>query len=179
MAFEQRVPGIAEDVFPDETPAALVERLAHEKAQHIARALGAETRRVVLGADTVVVLDREILGKPRDPADAAAMLGRLVGRDHRVVTGVALVDTAGATARVFSVESAVSMRPASASEIRDYVAGGEPLDKAGAYAYQGEGRRFVRSVGGSETNVIGLPMAETLDALSQLGLAPPAGEASS
>jgi septum formation protein len=125
---------------------------------------------VVLGSDTVVVLDGDILGKPHDAAHALALLRRLAGRTHRVLTGVAVV--AGARQRRLHVESRVTMRAASDDALRAYVATGEPLDKAGAYAVQGEGRRLVERVEGSETNVIGLPLEETLALLAELGVCP-------
>jgi septum formation protein len=120
-----------------------------------------------------------VLGKPEDPEHAARLLGRLVGRRHRVITGVALVDSKELVTTGLAVTSVVSMVPATAEEIHAYVATGESLDKAGAYALQGEGRRFVAGVEGSESNVIGLPLAETLELLADVaglrpGAAPPA-----
>jgi septum formation protein len=173
VAFEVTPADLPEHALAGEAPRALAERLAAEKALHVARALGAESGRLVLGADTVVVLDGEALGKPDDAAHALRLLSRLVGRVHRVVTGVALVTIGDAAPRILSVESEVHMRPASLDEIRVYVATGEPLDKAGAYAAQGQGRRFIERIVGSETNVIGLPMEETLALLRAAGLVPP------
>ena len=153
---------------PGEAPDALAPRLATEKARAVAERVGPD--RLVLGADTIVVVDDDVLGKPRDPDDACHLLGRLVGRAHRVMTGVALVPSdAGAEPRVLCVESQVTMRDAAPEEIRAYVATGEPLDKAGGYGLQGEGRRFVTAVEGSETNVIGLPVDETLALLRAAG----------
>ena len=105
------------------------------------------------------------------------MLGRMLGQTHRVLTGVAVIDTG--TGREFSqvVTSEVTMRPGSPEEIRSYVAGGEPMDKAGAYALQGDGRRFVSRVVGSESNVIGLPMDETRALLEEAADSPPEGGA--
>ena len=170
LAFEVVPADIDEVALPGEEPAALAERLAREKAQAVAARVGAPPRRLVLGADTIVVVDGDVLGKPRDADDAVRLLGRLVGRAHVVLTGVALVasDRVDAVAtRV--VASRVSMRGASDDEIRRYVATGEPLDKAGAYAAQGEGRRFIESIDGSESNVIGLPLDETLALLRAEG----------
>jgi septum formation protein len=121
----------------------------------------------------VVTLAGEILGKPRDPEHALAMLRRLAGRTHSVWTGVAVTATGGRVLAVQSVESRVTLRPALETELRAYVAGGEPLDKAGAYALQGEGRKLVSRVEGSESNVIGLPLEETLALLAAAGLEPP------
>lgn len=170
--FETRAAEISERALPGESPWELVERLARAKAGFVARDLASEPRRVVLGSDTVVVLGEEVLGKPRDPDHALAMLGRLVGRTHEVMTGVAVVETGSNETRVLSVSSRVHMRPADESELRQYVASGEPLDKAGAYALQGEGRRFVDRVEGSESNVIGLPLEETVALLRTFGVEP-------
>lgn len=159
VAFSVRVPDLDERPLPGERPGAHVRRLAHGKALAVARGLapgcGAQW---VLGADTVVVLDGAILGKPRDAAQAARMLAGLSGRTHEVLTGVALVPVAGGRARTAVVRSRVAMKPFDEATIRRYVAGGEPLDKAGAYAVQGRGRRLVARVSGSLTNVIGLPL---------------------
>jgi septum formation protein len=173
LAFEVVPADIDESARPGESPEALAERLAREKALAVARRVGPAPPRLALAADTLVVLEGDVLGKPRDAADAEALLGRLVGRTHRVLTGVAVAPSAAPTAlRSRVVESRVRMRPASAAEIRRYVATGEPLDKAGAYGLQGEGRRFVAEVEGSESNVIGLPLDETLALLREAGLAP-------
>jgi septum formation protein len=159
VPFSVSTPAVDERPLPAELPAAHVRRLALAKARAVARALPATGgARWVLGADTVVVLDGKILGKPRDAGHAGRMLARLAGRTHAVLTGVALVPAAGGRARTAVVRSRVTMRPFDAETIRRYVAGGEPLDKAGAYAVQGKGRRLVSEVSGSLTNVIGLPM---------------------
>ena len=173
LRFEVLPADVDEELRAGEPPRALVERLAAEKAAAVQRRLPKEPRRLVLGSDTVVVLDGEILGKPRDAEDAVAMLRRLAGRTHSVWTGVAVLATDAATPSVRSLESRVTLRPAAEAELRAYVAGGEPLDKAGAYALQGEGRRFVTRVEGSESNVIGLPLEETLGLLAAAGLVPP------
>jgi len=116
----------------------------------------------VLGADTIVVIGNRVLGKPTDRENAVELLSQLVGRRHAVITGVAVVDSETLVCREIAVESWVVMRQADHQELVDYAAGGEPLDKAGGYAVQGEGRRFVERVEGSESNVIGLPLEETL-----------------
>lgn len=170
LAFEVLAADIDESALPGEAPRALAERLARQKASAVALRLGTAPRRFVLGADTIVVVDGDVLGKPVDPEDAVRLLSRLVGRVHDVVTGVALVASdAPERADTRVVASRVSMRRASEAEIRRYVATGEPLDKAGAYAAQGDGRRFIESIQGSETNVIGLPMDETLALLRAMG----------
>ncbi|MDG2334078.1 MAG: Maf family protein [Myxococcota bacterium] len=179
LEFEIHIPDIDETALPQEAPEALVTRLAEGKALAVARHLPKGQRRWVLGSDTVVVLDAEIIGKPTDENDAIAMLERLTNRTHRVVTGVAVVDAQDGGVLSQAVTSEVVMRPAQREEIRAYVATGESLDKAGAYALQGGGRRFVTRVEGSESNVIGLPMDETraLLARAAAGSAPGKTEA--
>jgi septum formation protein len=170
VAFAVMPADVDEAPRPGEPPGELVVRLAREKAEAVAAKVGAGARRLVLGSDTIVVIGEAVLGKPRDPEHAVALLGEILGRRHTVFTGVALVDTASGEARTCCVASDVEMRAASEAEVRAYVAGGEPLDKAGAYALQGEGRKFVVRVIGSETNVIGLPLDETLALLRDAGL---------
>jgi len=143
---------IDESVLPGETAGAHVLRLARAKAQ-AARREG----EVVLGADTVVVAAGRILGKPRDRRDAARMLRLLSGRSHRVLTGLCLLD--GRRARSQLVETRVWFRRLSRAEIDQYVAGGEPLDKAGAYAIQGLACKFVERIEGCYFNVVGLPVS--------------------
>jgi septum formation protein len=157
---------------PGETPAQLAHRLASEKAGAVARGLGPQPRRWVLGADTIVVIDGEVLGKPDDAGHALELLRRLAGRRHRVVTGVALVASDTLEERHAVVESFVRMRAAGDGELRAYVATGESLDKAGAYAAQGVGRRLIEKIEGSKSNVIGLPIEETLAMLRAAGIAP-------
>lgn len=123
---------------------------------------------VVLGSDTMVVLDGQALGKPRDAEEAFAMLKRLSGREHSVLTGVALAGVGKLES--FVVETKVRFRELSEREIRDYIAGGEPLDKAGAYGIQGQAQAFVASYTGSLTNVIGLPMGEVEERLKAWGI---------
>jgi len=143
---------VDEEVHPGESGEAAASRLAAEKANVVARRTGDW----VLAADTLVLLDGEILGKPRDDAEAARMLERLSGREHRVVTAVRLRrgDDPGRELVEFSE---VRISPLSPEEIRWYVATGEPRDKAGAYAVQGLGARFIEAVHGSYSNVMGLP----------------------
>lgn len=167
---EVRPARIDEELRPGEDAAALVERLAGEKALAIAGLLAPSPPRWVLGADTVVVRDGAVLGKPVDRREAVAMLTSLVGREHTVLTGVVVVSAVTSARRSAVVESRVEMRAAARDEIEAYVATGEPMDKAGAYALQGEaGRRFVSQVKGSPSNVIGLPLDETLALLHAMG----------
>ena len=162
VGFEVQAPDVPEERLPGEAPESFARRVALAKAEAVARRVGHEPRRVVIGADTIVVLDDEVLGKPRDAREARSHLRRLAGRRHRVLTAVAVVDSGTLEVRAALVESGVAMREATDEEIAAYVASGEPLDKAGAYAAQGEGRRFVARIDGSETNVIGLPLEESL-----------------
>jgi septum formation protein len=154
-----------------ESPADLVARLARTKAHTISDHWTFEPGDVVIGADTVVAIDDDVLGKPADDADAAAMLGRLSGRTHLVMTGVTLV--ADTHERTFVETTTVRFAPLSTVEIDAYVATGEPRDKAGAYGIQGGAGRFVLEVHGSYQNIVGLPLAQlsaTLAALEQAEL---------
>jgi septum formation protein len=155
-AFVVRPAHIPEDSLPDEDPIAYVVRLAREKAEAVFREL-ADATAVVLGADTTVTLDGQILGKPVDDADAARMLRMLSGRTHRVITGVALATESGT--QVAAEVTAVRFLTLSDEEIRGYVATGEPLDKAGAYAIQGRAARWIPRIEGCYFNVVGLPLA--------------------
>lgn len=154
----------------DETPGAgelaepYVRRLAREKAS--ARVQSGE---LILAADTIVVLDGELLGKPRDQADARRMLGSLAGRGHAVLTGVALLEATTDRLVDAVVSTEVRIRPMSEEEIAWYVATGEPLDKAGSYAIQGLGALLVDSVAGNYTNVVGLPLPEVDRLFRRLG----------
>ncbi len=156
---------LAENILPGETAEAAARRLAAEKA---AIAAAREPGHWVLAADTLVFLDGLILGKPRDDREAAAMLGRLAGRDHHVVTAVHLRrgDAPGAG---LAEHSRVRFAPMSEPEIRWYVATGEPRDKAGAYGIQGHGARFIEGIEGSFTNVMGLPARGVYELLRNAG----------
>ena len=150
-------------------PGPLAEAVAH-LALDKARAVAARLREgIVLGADTVVTIDGEALGKPADPAHARAMLRRLRGREHEVITGVAVVDAGSGRAERTAVTSRVRMAAYADADIDAYVATGEPLDKAGAYAIQGAGGALVAGYDGSYSNVVGLPLAETRVLLKSAG----------
>lgn len=127
---------------------------------------------VVLAADTLVALDREIIGKPADLAEARRILARLSGREHAVATGVFLAHLASGRMATFSVLSRVFFRRWDAAQIKSYLAQIDPLDKAGAYAAQGRGRAIVRRIVGSRTNVIGLPLEKVRPALARFGVRP-------
>lgn len=149
-----------------EAPAAYVERLARAKAH--AAAAQREPDTVVLGADTVVVVDDEVLGKPRDAADATRMLRLLSGRAHEVLTGVAVIGPGGTVSRV--ERTTVWFAPLSERDIAWYVASGEPMDKAGAYAIQALASRFIPRIEGSYTTVVGLPVTTVVELLEKAGL---------
>ena len=154
IPFEVQPANIPEDLLPGEDARACAERLAREKACAIA------TKRPdhsVLGADTVVVIDGQILGKPANAADAARMLRMLSGHTHQVITGVCLV--ASGRCSVASETTSVTMSEIAENDIADYVASGEPMDKAGAYAIQGVASRWIPRIEGDYGNVVGLPIA--------------------
>jgi septum formation protein len=167
LPFDVLAADVDEAPLPHEEAAPYVERLARSKAAAVAALCPGS---LVLGADTAVVLDRQILGKPKTAEHAEAMLASLSGRSHDVLTGVALAGTASLS-RV--VTTRVHFRTLSTAEIRWYVATGEPMDKAGAYAVQGTGGFCIQAIEGSPSNVIGLPLVETLELLSQAGAAFP------
>lgn len=156
---------IDETPTPQEEAEAYVTRLAREKAL-----VGAGLSLLpTLGSDTAVVLDGEILGKPEGPGHAAAMLRSLAGREHRVLTAVAVTGPAGLLERC--VATRVTMRKLSDAEIVAYWATGEPVDKAGGYAIQGRAAVFIERIAGSHSAVVGLPLYETAELLRQQGVA--------
>ncbi|WLH13601.1 Maf family protein [Pseudomonas hefeiensis] len=159
---------IDETPLDDETPSAYVERLARGKAEAGRRALATGVDGCVLGADTAVVLDGRILGKPLDQADAMAMLLSLSGRDHEVLTAIAVLDGQRCESRV--VRSRVSFRAITEQQALAYWNSGEPRDKAGGYGIQGLGAVFVAGLEGSYSAVVGLPLCETSELLSHFGI---------
>jgi septum formation protein len=163
IEFEVQPADVDESVRDAEAPADYVRRLAHTKADAVAARVAG---RVVLAADTAVVVDGQILGKPADDADAARMLRLLSGRTHEVLTGVCV--TAGSLSLVEVACTRVEFAPLSAEDIAWYVSTGEPMDKAGAYGVQGLASRFVTAVHGSYSNVVGLPVALVSDMLKQI-----------
>jgi septum formation protein len=159
-----RPSGIVEWPYAGGDPAEYAEALARAKADSV-------DGDPVVGADTIVVVEGEVLGKPSSPEDAALMLRRLSGRTHEVVTGVALRDRRGV--RSGHERALVSFRALRPAEVRAYVASGEPLDKAGAYGLQGAAAEFVTRVEGNPQTVVGLP----IELLERLLAGPPDGEA--
>jgi septum formation protein len=156
FTFDVHPAHIPEDPRPGEDPIVYVTRLAREKARTVFGELK-DPAATVLGADTTVTLDNHILGKPEDAADAARMLRLLSGRTHRVITGVAVVTTD--SAEVAAEVTGVRFLELSDEEIAAYVATGEPMDKAGAYAIQGRAARWIPRVEGCYFNVVGLPLS--------------------
>lgn len=167
ISFQVMEPKVEEELGRGETPRAFVERIAREKATEVAqRAPGAW----VLGADTIVVLGEEVLGKPRDEEEAASMLRRLSGRVHKVLTAFSLLNLAEGRSFQGVEETKVKFIPLQEADIRWYVSTGEPLGKAGAYAIQGAGGAFIEWIKGSYTNVVGLPVAQILGPLREIGI---------
>jgi septum formation protein len=165
VAFEVHPAHIPENPLSDESAQDCAERLALAKAMAIAQKRPSD---VVLGADTVVVVEGRLFGKPYDGDDAARMLRLLSGREHRVITGVCLV--VGGQAAVGSETTCVTMAKLSEQEIADYIATGEPMDKAGAYAIQGIASRWIPRIEGDYSNVVGLPVALVWRMLREKGL---------
>lgn len=157
----------AEDGLPGEDPTEYALRVAEAKAREVAQK---HVGNLVLGADTIVVVNGEILGKPRDHSDGQRMLRLLSGRVHAVMTAFVLIDGDGRTATRQVVTTTVTFRSLADTQIQEYLATGEPFDKAGAYAVQGIGAALVERVEGSYTNVVGLPVDEVLAALRAAGM---------
>ena len=167
LPFSVLSSAVDESPNPGETPAALVQRLANAKADLVtARAVGPA---IVVGADTVVVLDDKILGKPRSSDEARHMLQQLSGRTHSVLTGVAMVRLPDGERRQFTESTLVHFRPVTQEEIASYLATEEPHDKAGAYAIQGQAGRYIPRIEGCYFNVVGLPLSRVLTELQSLG----------
>jgi nucleoside triphosphate pyrophosphatase len=165
IPFQVHAANINEDQMPDEPPINYALRLAREKAQAVAAQY---PQSYVLGADTIVVLNGEVLGKPKDHADAARMLRLLSGRSHEVTTAVSLISpilvspfkvAQGTLAQTRASTTEVYFREIAEPEIQQYVAGGEPMDKAGAYAIQGGASRWTDRIEGEFSNVVGLPLS--------------------
>ena len=167
LPFSVLSSAVDESPYPGETPAALVQRLANAKADLVtARAIGPA---IILAADTVVVLDDKILGKPSSIEDARHMLQQLSGRTHSVLTGVALVRLPDGERRQFMESTLVHFRPITDEELSSYLATEEPYDKAGAYAIQGQAGRYIPRIEGCYFNVVGLPLSRVLTELKGLG----------
>ena len=167
IAFTVLSSAVDETPYSNESPVDLVQRLADAKADLVAaRAIGPA---IVIAADTVVVLDGHILGKPRSSDDAHNMLTKLSGRTHSVITGVAIVRLPDAERRHFVESTLVHFAPLSSEEISRYLATAEPHDKAGAYGIQGRAGRYIPRIEGCYFNVVGLPLSRLLASLHELG----------
>jgi septum formation protein len=171
IPFEVHAANINEDRIGGEAPTAYAMRLAREKAQAVAVHY---PESYVLGADTIVVVDAEVLGKPKDQGDAVRMLRLLSGRGHEVTTAVSLIApgtvATGTLAETRASTTKVYFRELAEDEIQRYVAGGEPMDKAGAYAIQGGASRWTDRIEGEFSNVVGLPLSLVTDMLRANGL---------
>ena len=163
IPFKIVPPQVKEQPKKGEAPELFAGRLAVDKALDVAARLS--TPALVIAADTIVVLGKTILGKPKNASDAQQMLKRLGGREHEVITGVCVLY--GTKRRRFVTRTKVEFKNLAKQEIDYYIASGEPMDKAGAYAIQGIGSFLVRGIRGSYTNVVGLPVAELLDVLER------------
>ena len=168
VEFSSQAMDIDESVHPEELPAAYVERLAREKAQ---AGLLAQPEKIVLAADTTVVLEGQILGKPESEVQARSMLQQLSGSRHQVLTGIALASQMAGRLKIESqvVSTEVLFATLSEQQIEAYIHTGEPMDKAGAYGIQGKAALFVERIEGSYSNVVGLPLAETGKLLERFG----------
>lgn len=171
VTFRIEPSGMDESMLPGELPEAHVVRLAQDKGRQVRERLrDAPERPCVLSADTVVVLDGVVYGKPADDAEALRMLQSLSGRTHRVLTGLALCEVGGPFEQSLVLATEVTFRALDQATLHGYVASGEARDKAGSYAIQGLGAGLVRGIAGSYTNVVGLPAAETLELLGRAGV---------
>lgn len=157
FSFEVKVSD-ADEIITEKEPDKIVKELALVKACAVA---ASETEALIIGADTIVTVDGKILGKPRDAEEAFSMLSMLQGRTHQVYTGVALItkEEGLQKSHVFSEKTDVHMYPMTEQEIREYIATGEPLDKAGAYGIQGRAAVYIRKIEGDYNNVVGLPIS--------------------
>jgi len=157
FAFKVMPADVDESFDPAAAPADIVAMLANKKAEHVYNGLKGQDA-LIIGADTIVVIDNEILGKPKDNADAFAMLMKLQGRAHTVYTGVAVISACDGKTSAFASSTQVFMRKLSEAEIKAYIATGEPMDKAGAYGIQEKGALLIEGVEGDYFTVVGLPI---------------------
>jgi nucleoside triphosphate pyrophosphatase len=169
IEFEIMRPLSQETLLENESPAEFALRISAEKACSVSTNL--EDGYIVIGADTIVVVDGEVLGKPSDTRDAASMLRKLSGKEHHVYTAFSIVRPKYEILHSQIVDTKVLVKTLAASEIEGYIKTGEPMDKAGAYGIQGIGSFMVTGIKGSYTNVVGLPVAELLEALKKLDIA--------
>lgn len=164
------VPSLADESVETNEPRGIVEQLSLRKAEAVAvRLPEGERTGIIVGSDTIVALDGQVLGKPRDGRHAAEMLQSLQGRSHEVYSGVALIDLEDGRRMVSSSRTVVRMKPLSAERIERYIRTGEPADKAGGYAIQGLGAALVDRIEGDYYTVVGLPLSLLSDMLRELG----------
>ncbi len=158
---------VPEDVRDGESPEDAALRLAVEKAREVSKQF---RDGVVIGADTVVVIDGVQLGKPKGKDDARRMLRLLSGKTHTVVTGLAVIDAGTSEIKSTLVRTRVRFKPLSEEDIEVYIGTGDPMDKAGAYGIQGRAAAFIEGIEGCYSNVVGLPLSELMDILKSLGV---------
>ncbi len=169
IEFDVLSSDIEESPLDGETPPEHAARLAAEKARDVASRIEKDATRWVIGSDTIVVIDGVVLGKPDDKEDAARMLRKLSGQEHRVMTGYSIINSLTGEELDGVVETKVKVKPLTDDEIEGYVASGEPMDKAGAYAIQGLGAFMIQEIEGSYSNVVGLPICQVVEDLERLG----------
>jgi septum formation protein len=168
LEFEVVPPLVEENYIKGESPVDFVLRASKEKSLSVSTNLNSEF--IVIGADTIVVLDEEILGKPRNEREAKSMLERLSGRDHHVITGLTILRPKQEILYNDFIQSEVKFKSLYPWEVKGYIKTKEPLDKAGGYGAQGIGAFMIEEIHGSFTNVVGLPLAQLSDALTKLGI---------
>lgn len=168
LEFNVVPPIVEEKHIKGESPLDFAIRASREKALSVSSKLNGDY--IVIGADTIVVIDKEILGKPRDETEAKLMLLRLSGREHRVITGISIVKPKKEVLYNKCVESKVKFRSLAPWEVEGYIKTMEPMDKAGGYGVQGIGAFMIEEIHGSYTNVVGLPLSHLTDALTKLDI---------
>lgn len=173
LPFEIKVSDVNEDTVPGLSPAEVVEQLSSRKAAAVCEMYKEQQQNdgIVIGSDTIVVLNGEILGKPKDKEDAFRMLNGLQGREHHVYSGVACIDLSTGKQIVSHQVTLVYMKPLTKTQIERYIDTGEPMDKAGSYGIQGLGATIVERIEGDYFNVVGLPVSLLSDLLQQFGIA--------
>jgi len=166
--FKVIEPDVNENLKADEDPRDYITRISKEKVKSVAREL--DLNEIIIAADTIVLVEGLILGKPKDSHDAKRMLDILSGNQHSVISGFVIMNTSNNYFHSQTVETKVTFRNIAPDEIEGYIKTGEPFDKAGAYAIQGQGASLVKRIEGSYTNVVGLPLAEIVDILDSIGV---------
>lgn len=163
------IPSLIDEIpLPDESPEDFALRTSTEKALNVSRNL--DDHSVVIGVDTIVLIDGEILGKPKNKKEAITMLEKIAGKEHRVITGFSIVKPKTEILHREFVESRVKIKTLAPWELEGYIKTGESMDKAGAYGAQGIGAFMIEEIHGSYTNVVGLPLAQVIDVLTRLGV---------